>query len=697
MVETLREAVSSTELLHERAMERFYRAVAAEEASELAKRKSQLERRTGELATTIANKTGAEDISDSQRSSFKRRLSNPNVPSSNLITWQSKKNRRRLSDSQTETIKAPQKLLTPTTFLLDVEARSDPNIPSDSESPIATQWGLENKPILEDTPLRRWHDTNVSSLVEERQEEKSIGWQSASNEDARIEEPPRDQPTQQSQPGTRREEEEKEEEEEEEEEESIESSEESSEEVSSADSEDLKLLKARILARQVLDEEDTYHPRGKPILHVETEQPIRSVALVSPSTVVPKSILKKPKEELPIPVNSFGRPIPPEKPIRKSLPPNVHPLNRNEQEEEEASEERQVTPEPARVPVMSESDTDSVLSAGEAAKNRRIQAKMRTATPEEEVDEEDIEARMAVVNHYTEIVREHSSLARYHNYRNSEERRQFGGETAGSRRSSISDDQEASNRGRDRFEGRQESVEGRKRVEERQQTKVVAGSRGTTPARDTKEKRSSRPSSRNQSPVSRSRNVSTERGGVSSRSSSKSRVRAPSQDRRPPSRTGSEEQRSVREWSVEEGGGVSGRSRRSSSKTPSRSNSRDRNRAGTPVESKMERLQKALESKKYRSYSRRGSSSRGRDYQSEKGWRESRLNEEQLAIEAKHNVRSTVEYITDLTLLLAAVYVYLFKKETLAIPFIALLFYRRIQHEIKGRVSKGWWSSKRNS
>lgn len=219
----------------------------------------------------------------------------------------------------------------------------------------------------------------------------------------------------------------------------------------------------------------------------------------------------------------------------------------------------------------------------------------------------------------------------------------------------------------------------------------MKSSRGTTPARDTtKEKRPSRPSSRNQSPVSRSRNVSTERGGVSSRSSSKSRARAPSQDRRPPSRTGSEEQRFVREWSVEEGR----RSRRSSSKTPSRSSSRDRNRAGTPVESKMERLQKALESKKYRS--RRGSSSRGREY-SEKAWRESRLNEEQLAIEAKHNVRSMVEYITDLTLLLAAVYVYLFKKETLAIPFIALLFYRRIQHEIKGRVSRGWWLSKRNS
>ena len=71
------------------------------------------------------------------------------------------------------------------------------------------------------------------------------------------------------------------------------------------------------------------------------------------------------------------------------------------------------------------------------------------------------------------------------------------------------------------------------------------------------------------------------------------------------------------------------------------------------------------------------------------------MNEERLAIEAKHNVRSMVGYVTDLTLLLAAVYIYLFKKETMAIPFIALLLYRRVSEEIKGRVLEGWWSKRK--
>ncbi|CAL7935359.1 unnamed protein product [Xylocopa violacea] len=707
VVETLREAVSSTELLHERAMERFYRAVAAEEASEVAKRKIQLERRTGELATTVENKLSvvAEgEILD--KSAFKRRLSNPIVTTQNLTVWQSKKNRRRLSEGQAEAIKAPLKQLTPN-LLLEVEARSDPNIPSDPESSTAHTWGL-NIPEDPTTPLRRWHEANIQ-LVEEKTEEESIPWQPSANGDASRDERvvPEPQPSQQQT---------KQEEPEDEEEESIETSEESSEEISSADSEDLKLLKDRIRARQMLDEEETYHPRGKPVLHVEVEPPaipphrvpIVDVTPPTPTTtampvfpnVVPKSILKKPKEE-PIPVNSFGRPIPPEKPIRKTLPPNVHPINRNN-EEERVDAQTEITPESLKTPVMSESDTDSMLSAGEAAKNRRIQAKMRTTPSEEEMDEEDIEARMAVVNHYTEIVREHSSRL----YSRSSEERKVGDSVASSRRSSLSEDQDLKTQTKDaeKLNGRQEMKDNRqvqqvatkKRDEvDRQEKPVIkrsAGSRGTTPARDTKpakEKRGSRPASRNQSPASRSRNVSVERGGGSSRSSSKTRVRAPSQDRRPPSRTGSEEQRYVREKSVEDG---VRRSRRPSSRASSRSSSRDRKRPDTPVELKMERLQKALESKRYRAV-RRGSGA-GREYP-ERAWRESRLDEERLAIEAKQNVRSTVGYVTDLTLLLAAVYVYLFKKETLAIPFIALLLYRRVQQEIKGRVSEGWRWSKR--
>lgn len=655
VVETLREAVSSTELLHERAMERFYKAVAAEEASEVAKRKTQIERKTGELATTVEPKIEADSEIDTQErlASLRRRLSNPAVIPSNLTGWQPKKNRRRSSESQADTLKAPLKLQTPS-LLSDIEARSDPNIPTDVE-PAAVPWGLDKE---EDpaTQLRRWHDANVP-LVEELNDDKSI-WK-ANEQQGVAPEPVQEVAKQEA----------------EEEEESIETSEESSEEVSSADSEDLKLLKARILARQVLEEEDTYHPSGRPVLHIETEPPpipphrvpilevspptpTRTVPPpLSPTNVVPKSILKKPKEE-PIPVNSFGRPVPPEKPIRK-IPPQV------QQKDEEQVE--------IKTPVMSESDTDSVLSAGEAAKNRRIQAKMRTTASEEEVDEEDIEARMAVVNHYTEIVREHSSK---YNYRSSEERK-LGDSVASSRRSSFSESQEPE---KDQAKNNKAKESQKKKSEQPRR----AASRGTTPARETKaEKRVSRPPSRNESPAPRSRNVSVERGA--SRSSSKTRARAPSQDRRPPSRTGSEDHRYVREQSVDEG---TRRTKRASSRTRSRSSSKDRNRPETPIELKKERLQRTLESKKYRP-------KRGVASYPEVAWRESRLNEERLAIEAKYNVRNTVGYVTDLTLLLAAVYVYLFKKETLAIPFIALLLYRRIQHEIRGRVSGGWWWSKR--
>ena len=98
------------------------------------------------------------------------------------------------------------------------------------------------------------------------------------------------------------------------------------------------------MAIPVVDEEDTYHPRGRMVLHLETESPppvpphripfettspIPDRTNLSPTSlsptssnnaIVPKSILKKRTDTEPIPVNQFGRPIPPEKPIRKSLP-----------------------------------------------------------------------------------------------------------------------------------------------------------------------------------------------------------------------------------------------------------------------------------------------------------------------------------------------------------------------------------------
>lgn len=114
----------------------------------------------------------------------------------------------------------------------------------------------------------------------------------------------------------------------------------------SSDSEDIKQLKARIMARPVVDEEDTYHPRGRiissrsnsfesaappppvpphrvPVLDVSPPVPperAKSPQSLTPNgTVVqPKSILKKRTETEPVPTNHFGRPVPPEKPLRKS-------------------------------------------------------------------------------------------------------------------------------------------------------------------------------------------------------------------------------------------------------------------------------------------------------------------------------------------------------------------------------------------
>ncbi|KAL6255448.1 hypothetical protein P5V15_013783 [Pogonomyrmex californicus] len=675
VVEIMREAVSSTELLHERAMERFYRAVAAEEASEINKRKIQLEKQT-ELTLL--------DIESVQKSSLRRRLSNSGITTQNLIaSWQAKKNRRRSSEGQTDTAQKTLKFLSPV-LLSDVEARSDPNLPS--ETTMVDPWRRSNE-IESVERLRRWHEANVP-LLEEVQREKSI--QTYNEEEVAI---PlfitingvESQSLTQTDSKTK--------ETEDEENNSVETSEESSEEISSADSEDLKLLKSRILARQIIAEEDTYHPRGRPIPRIEAEIPqiphnrlpifeissplVKTLTVTSPNNVMPKSILKKPKEEI-IPQDNFSRSIPPEKPIRKTL------SQREETEKTNMSTNDRVLnlsmSEVLKTPTLSESDTDSILSAAEAAKNRRMQSKLRSITPEEEAAE--IEARMAVVNQYTEIVREHASYSRHSS-------------AASSRRSSFSEDQDQKYRVQEKLApkliDKQEQdevlklkIESTNEINRQKKNNQMSSSmrenfayRDTTPTRDTmtsKEKRSDRPSSRDQSPTTRRR----ERiGGASSRSSSKTRNRTPSQERNNRSLVKND----LNEQSL-------CRSRvpsRSSSRPSSRSNSRERFGTAMSVESKVERLQKVLESNKYRLMKKEIEITK-----ENAGETSDRINGEQLALEAKKIVRSTVSYITDLTLLTAAIYIYFFKKETLAVPFIVLLLYRRVQEEIYGWIPRRW-------
>lgn len=674
VMEIMREAVSSTELLHERAMERFYRAVAAEEASEIAKQKMQFERQT---------KLTPLDAESVQRPSLRRRLSNSGITTQNLIaSWQAKKNRRRSSEGQTDTTSKTLNLLSPSALLSDVEARSDPNLPS--EMIIVDPWESSNK-VESVERLRRWHEANVP-LLEEMQREKSI---QMNNEKKAIIPSSITVNKVESQPLTQV----KAKEREKEENNSIETSEESSEEISSADSEDLKLLKSRILARQIIDEEDTYHPRGRPIPHVETELPqipydklstfeisslpsSRTVTSVSPNNVMPKSILKKPKEEM-ILQDNFGRSIPPEKPIRKTLqsyqPENIEKINIDTNDR--ISNLSSVS-EALKAPTMSESDTDSIISAAEAAKNRRMQSKWRSISPEEEAAE--IEARMAVVNQYTEIVREHASHSRHSS-------------AASSRRSSISEDQDQKYRVQEKLASKltdkQEQDEKLKlkiksknevnRQKKNNQTpKKEKGEstdfRGTTPARDTMTaKRRSRPNSRDQSPAAR-RNERI--GGTCSRSSSKTRNRTPSQERNSRSLV-------KNDLINEQGPRRSKASSRPSSRSSSRSSSRERFGTTVPVESKVEKLQKALESSKYRAIRKEIEVTGESVFDRTNG---------KLALEAKKTVRSTVSYITDLTLLIAAMYIYFFKKETLAVPFIVLLLYRRVQEEIHKWMPRRW-------
>lgn len=115
---------------------------------------------------------------------------------------------------------------------------------------------------------------------------------------------------------------------------------------------------------------------------------------------------------------------------------------------------------------------------------------------------------------------------------------------------------------------------------------------------------------------------------------------------------------------------------RGSSRPSSRSNSKDRSRANTPTAEKIERLQRALDDKNNRL--RRVST------KDEARQKEEEEKSAMLTIEAEKKVRNVFDYVMDVGLLLAALYVYLFKKEVLAIPIIALLLYRYIQQEING-------------
>lgn len=116
-----------------------------------------------------------------------------------------------------------------------------------------------------------------------------------------------------------------------------------------------------------------------------------------------------------------------------------------------------------------------------------------------------------------------------------------------------------------------------------------------------------------------------------------------------------------------------------SSRPSSRSSSKDRSRAGSPTEIELDRLQRALDDKRARL--RRTSTKDEDRARSEEatGGRNALLTRE-----TERKVRSTISYAMDVGLLMAATYVYLFKNEVYAIPILALLLFRYIQQEVRG-------------
>lgn len=164
IVEIIREAVSSTELLHERAMERFYRAIEAEQQSNEQKRTKNSDKKP--IGDNDDGRSNDESypLFKSKNRPARRRLSNSGG------NWQSKRDRRRSSEGEANvtlhklSIKLPLPNDVSSSPLLP-NVLSDPNLSVDNEKNlISSQKTYDNWSIQaggSSERLRRWHDTGI--------------------------------------------------------------------------------------------------------------------------------------------------------------------------------------------------------------------------------------------------------------------------------------------------------------------------------------------------------------------------------------------------------------------------------------------------------------------------------------------------------------------------------------------------------
>lgn len=605
IIEIMREAVSSTELLHEHAMERFYRAVEAEKAANEAKLNS----------ANASNKVTKQDsfkLFDAKTYNPRRRLSNSGAQAS----WHVKKGRRRSHDqkgNQTLTeLMAPGNL---------ESVSSDSNLHLNKSVRLTREYETEK--------LHHWPKTEDYHFKDDMKKNET---KKLLLEEEKVP---------------------------------------SSGDVSIRSEDDVEFLKSRILAAVVAREEDTYHPSGRMVVHKELDEDMEKTTKNNNSSgTMPKSILKKRVETEPVPVNQFGRPIPPEVPIDRSgyqksdpqIARAVSPtktLSRNEYE------------------LMTDFEKDSVtvLSAAEAAKDRRKQVKQPSSSFE--IDEEKLaEERMAVVSHYTEIVNEYSMAHLPFPPRPSSR------QSVTSEGSSARSPQEPKVVMRDhRNAPKPDSHFSQTSFYPTPEPPTLIN---TKPEKSPVLSKIVIPLDKNQilmETESQLKSLQTQpeqRARSSSRTRRTSRTRSPSQPRSVSQSRSSSQTR------------AKARSRKSSNVDSNRPRSRmsscDRSRADKKIERETKSQNNGIRSRRNSTHS--NVHTFGPSNPDKAAAVENKIETDFLTqIKAEMNVKKTISFITDISLLFAAMYVYIFKREIFALPFILLLLYRHIQNEVKSLFS----------
>nr|CAD7402614.1 unnamed protein product [Timema poppensis] len=445
----LRNAVSSTELLHEKAMARFYQAVAQEEAEKARLRRQSIERRSSPLRPTRIRINSLEVGSGDGLNILKTPFMDP-LPRERLQTQQKKqveivpRENSRSAVAELEITTGVSKKVTASLIRADplqlVSAREE----------------------CED--LARTRD-KIASL--EQVTRRSALRQSLSEEEEYVEEDD-DENVEEEEDEDVEEEEDEDEEFEEEESEDEELEEEEEVEIDSEDEEEEEEARREDFLNKFEDEEEeTYHPRtmiplsSRPVeqeegldygryedLNEETYHPRNMTAMsnrsesseiLQPDKFPTIKVLRKDKlGEYKLPPKDF---VP--KPILKKAPPVelspslnqrvdsvgkkttrdiVRADNKEQPRQEKGFTSVSKSPSPSKseidavvrrpkkdeVPqtsggVAEDFDSDVSLSAAETARNRRLRIRQKSL-------EEDSEANLAIVSHYGDIIREYGQV-----------------------------------------------------------------------------------------------------------------------------------------------------------------------------------------------------------------------------------------------------------------------------------------------